>query len=168
MSKSLFNISEEMTLLEEIIENGDATEEDDWLVQWFEDLQEGMTGKVDNYAALIQSFIARAKALRDEQKRMADRAQTYENNAHRLKDRLVAFFQVHDIKALDTPRYRVTAAKNGGKAPLIVPDDPSKIDEKFLKMEPRIDKVAIREALESGEEIDGCCIGERGTSLRIK
>jgi len=45
---------------------------------------------------------------------------------------------------------------------------PATAPEAFHRRVIELDKQAIREALEGGEEINGCAIVERGTHLRIR
>jgi len=166
--ETLWEISEEMETLERILEADDSSAEEDWFGEWFESLLERTNDKVDNYSGLIQMLLASAKARKEEAARLAERARVDTNSAKRLKDRLQEFLIAHDIKRLDTARYRVTVAKNGGKRPLIIPEDVSKLDKAYHKITISLDKDKIREDIDGGLKIPGCVLGERGTSLRIE
>ena len=169
--RSLFNISEDLeklnTLLDEV---GDDAEQQELIQQWFETLGEERDRKLDGYAALISEMQARADVRKAEAKRMQELATTDENRARLLKARLKTFFETHDIKTIETPRYKLTLAKNGGRAPLILDENlaVTSLPEHFQKVSIDADTAAIREALEKGESLEWARLGERGTSMRIK
>jgi len=97
-------------------------------------------------------------------------ASTEENRAKFLKDRLKWFFETHSIRTVETARYRLSLARNGGKAPLILKDGvlPTELPNHFQRVSIDPDTTAIREALERGEQLDFAQLGDRGTSIRIK
>jgi hypothetical protein len=115
-------------------------------------------------------MLARAEARKAEAKRLLDLASIEESRAKLLKDRLKWFFETHSIRTLETARYRLSLARNGGKAPLILKDgvSPTELPEHFQKLSIDPDTTAIREALERGEQLDFAVLDERGTSIRIK
>jgi len=80
---------------------------------------------------------------------MQDLAASDENRARLLKE-LKSFFQLHDLKAINTAI--VYHWLNGGKAPLILKDDlsPTQLPEQFQKVSVD-DTLKIREALEAGD-----------------
>ncbi len=120
--------------------------------------------------ALIAEMSARAEVRKAEAKRLSELAAVDEKRARLLKERLKWFFETHNLKAVETARYRLSVAKNGGKAPLILNDGitPTQLPERFVKVSIDPDTTAIREALEAGEQLDFATLGDRGTSLRIK
>jgi Siphovirus Gp157 len=122
MSRTLFDISQDLHGLAEQLDNleGDDEGQTEAVIQWFEELGEERDQKLDNYAALIADIEARAQVRRDEAKRLVDRARIDENKAALLKERLRIFFESHGLKTLETSRYRLTLAQNGGKLPLLV------------------------------------------------
>ena len=60
---------------------------------------------------------------------------TEKNQVKLLKDRLKWFFETHNVKTVETARYRLSLAKNGGKPPLILNDgvSPTELPEHFQK-----------------------------------
>ena len=169
--RSLFNISEDLEKLNELLDEvGNDAEQQELIQQWFETLGEERDRKLDGYAALISEMQARADVRKVEAKRMQELATIDDNRARLLKDRLKAFFQQHDLKTVNTNRYRLSLAKNGGKAPLILDENLAitSLPEHFQKVSIDADTAAVREALEKGESLDFARLGERGTSMRIK
>lgn len=173
--RSLFQISDDLLALEAILSEvgGEITEDEAGaaLEDWFNELGAERDQKIDNYAALIREFEARAEARESAAKGLMALAATDANNARRLKDRLKGFFEAHAIKKLDTPRFRVSVQANGA-LPLIFPgewqDDPANAPEAFQRRVIQLDREAIREAIRNDAEAHGAALGERGFHLRIR
>jgi hypothetical protein len=97
-------------------------------------------------------------------------AQADENRAKLLKQRLQWFFETHNLKSVETARYKLSLAKNGGKAPLILDENvpATQLPERFRRVSIDADIIAIRQALEAGEQLGFAQLGDRGQSLRIR
>ncbi len=169
--RTLFDISEDLLAFYDRIEElgGDITAPDveQAIDAWFERLSHERDEKLDNYAALIRELDARAKARRDEAKRLADRARRDEEHAAYLKQRLMLFFQDHHLKTVETRRYRLTLQRSGGKTPVLLKTDPEELPEEYQRWKVSADLDAIREALEHGADLDFATLGERSSYLRI-
>ena len=168
--RRLFDISADLEALEELLyeSGGDITDEDveEAIDAWFERLADERDQKLDNYAGLITELEARAEIRKAESKRLRDRASVDAKAAERLKDRLLYFFAKHDLKTVETTRYRLTRARAGGKAPVVITGD---VPEDFqrVKIDVAPDKDKIREALESGEKLAFAALGDRSEYLKI-
>lgn len=170
-SRTLFNISEDLEKLNDLLdETGDDAQQQQLINDWLEHLGEERDRKLDNYSAMIAEMTSRAAARKGEAQRLMELASADEKRARLLKDRLKLFFENHGLKTVQTTRYKLSLAKNGGKAPLIIDDSVpvAQLPERFQKVSIDPNTVAIREALENGEHLDFAQLGERGTSLRIK
>lgn len=169
--RTLFTISDDLEKLNELLDDcGDNAQQQELIAQWFETLGTERDRKFDNYCALVVEMTSRAAARKAEAQRLMELAASDENRAKMLKDRLKWFFQTHNLKTLDTDRYRLSLAKNGGRQPLILDESVpvTQLPERFQKVSIDPDTTAIRDALERGERLDFAQLGERGTSLRIK
>jgi Siphovirus Gp157 len=170
MSRTLFDISQDLHGLADRLDNleGDDEAQVEAIIQWFEQLGEERDQKLDNYAALIADMEARAQVRRDEAKRLVDRARMDENKASLLKERLRVFFESHGLKTVETSRYRLTLAQNGGKLPLLVDVPVESLPDEYIRFTktPALD--AIRADLEIGKELPFARFGERGSNIRIK
>ncbi len=173
-TRGLFDITADMRALDDLLYEcgGDVTDPkvEQAVNEWFDELETDLLGKVDNYAALITTFQARAKARQEEMERLQARVRVDENAAKSLKERLKIALQDRGIPKLETRRYRVSISKNGGKQPLDI-HDPKAVPHKHCthipeSWEPNGD--AIRAALAAGEEVPGAILMDRGTHLRIK
>ena len=170
-TRTLFSISDDLEKLNELLDEcNDDTQQQELIAQWFEALGEERDKKLDGYAALITEMTARAEVRKGEAKRLMELATTDDNRAKLLKDRLKWFFETHNLKTVETSRYRLSLAKAGGKAPLILDESVpvTQLPERFQKVSIDPNTAAIREALERGEKLNFAQLGERGTSMRIK
>ncbi len=169
--RTLFSIGEDLERLNELLDDcGDDAQQQELISHWLEQTGAERDKKLDGYCALITEMQARAEVRKAEAKRLAELAAADESRARLLKDKLKTFFESHGIKTVQTPRYKLSLAKNGGKAPLILDDSVSatQLPEQFQKVSIDPNTAAIREALERGEHLEFARLGERGTSMRIK
>lgn len=127
--------------------------------------------KVDRYCELIEAFGARALYREHQAERYAELARLDQAVSDKLQNRVKAVMQLRGEKLIETDNRKLKIVGNGGKAPLIVPDEwraqPTSAPEAFHKRKIELDLAAIRAKLEAGEMVEGCRIGERGTRLTI-
>lgn len=173
MSKpTLLDIADDARALADLLDerDGDITGQEEAVQAFLDETDEALTTKVDRIAGLIRQLEAYAAARKAEAKRIADLAKTDENRAKWLKGMLLMGLDVAGVDRIDGDRHRVTVAKNGGKVPVVVPDDVAVLPDAFVRtvVKRDADKDAIREALEGGADVPGCSLGERGRSVRIK
>ena len=136
---------------------------DDWMAELDADLK----GKTDNYAALIITLEGRAQVRKAEADRLARRARIDAANAQFLKDRLRGELERRAIRKVETNRYRVSVAANGGKLPLLIEDEQA-VPTRFWVSVAHISNDLVREALDRGENVPGARLGERGRRLSIR
>jgi len=173
---TLFEISDELAAIEELLtaNDGEITDDDAGrtLEVWFDEIGDARDAKIDDYCRLITMIRERAEARHREMMRIGALADTDENTVQRLKAGLQRFMAEQGITKLETGLHKLTIANNGGKAPLVVPEewheDPASAPERYHRKVIKLDVDAIRADLLGGEDIPGCAIGERGTHLRIK
>lgn len=169
--RTLFRISEDLEKLNELLdESADDAQQQQLIEEWLGELGEERDQKIDNYAALISELSHRAAARKAEAQRLMELVQADENRVRMLKDRLKWFFEVHNLKTVETLRYKLSLQRHGGKPPLILKAAivPTELPERFLKVSIEPDTTAIRQALEVGEVLEWAQLGERGSSIRIK
>jgi len=169
ISQDLLTLNDALTHLEDLPEQ-QANELQAWFTELLEEKQTERDRKLDNYAALITELEARATVRRQEAQRILDRARADENRAKWLKSMLMDFFRCHDLKTVETTRYRLTLARNGGKQPIVLDDayPAADIPDALCRLERTPNLEAIRERLEAGENLPFAHFGERGQSLRIR
>ena len=173
MKQTLLDITEDMAAIDELLaeSGGEITPETEGTLDaWFAELDTNLTGKVDNYCALITEIECRAAVRKAEADRLYDRAKIDENAAKALRERLRFVWELRSMGKLQTSRYTVSLAKNGGKAPLDVRVGAEELPAWAVKTETvvTVDKDAIRSRLEAGEELDFASLMQRGNRIAIK
>ena len=172
MSATLYEISQDLAALESLLTEmgGELPDEvaEAAIDSWLEETGTATKDKVDAYCGLIRELEARRDARKAEAQRLEHRANVDWNAILRLKARLLAFFETHQIKTLETPRFRVTAAQNGGLAPLIITAPLEEIPDEFIEFVRKPMNPMIRELLEGGEKLPFAELGPRGRSIRIR
>jgi hypothetical protein len=173
MKQTLLDITEDMAAIDALLaeSGGEITPETEGTLNaWFAELDTNFTGKVDNYCALITEIESRAAVRKAEADRLYDRAKVDENASKALRERLRFVWELRAMGKVQTSRYTVALAKNGGKAKLDVrcgvEDLPSWAVVTETTVKPNTD--AIRERLERGETLDFASLMERGTRINIK
>lgn len=169
ISSDLLALAAVMTDLEGEIPEGEIGEA---LENWFRGLNEERDAKIKGFCALITHLEAEADYAEAESRRIAAIENANRNAVDRLKKRLKAFFELHNIKKLELGIFKPRIQANGGALPLIVPEDwkaePKSAPDIYQKVNIVLDTEYIRRGLEMGADVEGCALGERGTHLRIR
>ena len=166
---TLLNITDDLRALDDLLDEVGGDVSDPQVAEavdaWFAELDAAMETKVDNYAALITEMMNRAELRAAEAQRLYHRSKIDQQSAGWLKDQLKTVLEQRGIKKVETPRYRVSVAGNGGKAPLDI-HEPGAVPRELCKHIPERwepDGDAIRDALGRGEEVPGATQMEPGT-----
>lgn len=133
------------------------------------DTMEGLEGefedKADGYAKVMKALDADAKAIREEEKRLASRRQGIERNIDRMKTALESSMRATGKTKFKTTLFSFGIQKN---LPSLKIDMPDRVPEEFLiPQEPKIDTAAIKKELKEGVVLDWCHL-EQSESLRIR
>lgn len=168
---TLYDIAGEILDIQRALEEADPELAAHAIEAYLRDNAGTLEQKVDGYCALIRNMETLAETRAAEAKRMQELAKADAAKAERLKATLLWFLhEVAGLNKLDTARFRVSVAANGGKPPMVVPDDPTAWPAPFVRERviKELDKEALRQALERGEVVEGCALAERGHHLRIR
>lgn len=130
-----------------------------------EALNDALEDKAEGYGRVIRNLEAQANALREEEKRLADRRRSIENNIKKLKENLQASMKFMGKTKIKTNLFSFSIAKN---PPTVKVIDIRAIPAKYLiPQEPKPDKKGILEAMKNGEDVPGVEI-ERSEGLRMR
>ena len=170
---TIYEISEDMAALDALLAEtgGEITPEAEAAFNAFEaELAANLHAKTDAYCALIAEIDARAAARKAEAKRLADRAKADERTSDALRERLRFVWETRRLGKVETDRFTVSLARNGGKAPLDIRCGVDELPAWAIKRETvvTVDKDAIRSRLDAGEPLDFASLMERGTRINIK
>jgi hypothetical protein len=165
---TLYDIDHDLLNVEELLAAGAEDEAAALLEQFRQQLEQDRAAKVDNTCAFIRELLARAEARKAEAERFIALSRTDGNLADRLKAMLLDHLRLHGVKKLETERFRLTRAANGGRLPLEVTLPAEELPEEYVRTTKAADMEAIREAVEGGEELPFARLGERGEHLRLR
>lgn len=163
---TLYELTNDYLNLLELAEDPDIDE------QAFMDTLEGIEGaledKAEGYAKVIRTLEGDAAACDAESKRLRNKKQTIENNIKRMKQALQITMEVTGKTKFKTALFSFGIQKNPAA---VVMDEQyiENIPERFLiPQDPQINKKAIKEAINAGEDLEGLAHLEQTESLRIR
>lgn len=164
----LFEIATEFKELRDLIENdlefdsetGEVIDNQETLVALFNELQSTLQDKLNNSAYVIAELEASASALRDEAKRLTERAKHFESNADKLKNLMAFALSESGEEKIKTERFTFSFRKSEQVEidPIITPDD---MDRRYVRIKREFDKAKIKDALKKGEIVEGAHIVEK-------
>lgn len=166
----LYELANDYENLMAAIENGDIPEEA--LADTLESITSLLDEKADNIACWIKQLIAEAEAIKAEEDKLKARRTAKLKRAERLTEYLAECLTNGGISKLETARNVISFRKN---PPAVVFDDENKFiewaqvhaDGLLNYGKPKVDRVAVKVALENGAEIEGFRI-ESKLNLQIK
>ena len=163
---TLYELTEDYINLLALAEDPDIDE------QAFMDTLDGIEGaievKAEGYAKVMRQLEADAAACEAESKRLRNKKQTIENNIKRMKAALQMAMEATGKRKFKTPLFSFNIQKNPAS---VVMDEQyiENIPERFLvRKDPEINRKAIRDAINAGEDLEGLAHLEQTESLRIK
>ena len=163
---TLYALTEDYMNLLALAEDPDIDE------QAFMDTLDGIEGaievKAENYAKIMRQLEADAAACDAESKRLKNKSKTIENNIRRMKQALQYAMVATGKTKFKTQLFSFYIQKNSAS---VVMDEQyiENIPERFLvRKDPEINRKAIRDAINAGEDIGGIAHLEQTESLRIK
>ncbi|MED4399840.1 siphovirus Gp157 family protein [Metabacillus fastidiosus] len=134
------------------------------LTDTLEAIEDQIEDKAENIAKLIKNMDAEAKAIKDEESRLADRRKSIENRVTGLKTYLQGQLEVAGLDKVKRPTLTVSIQNN--------PPSVKVIDEKLLipymvQQEPKLDKKTLLSDLKEGKQVAGAEI-QQTRGLRIR
>ena len=155
---NLYELTREIELFE-LPTNEDGEILDEELAKELDALMLERDTKIENIALWIKNLKAEAEAVKGEKDKLQKREKSLSNLADRLKEYLS---QNLNGEKFSTPKVVLSWRKSTA-----VEVDDTFSDERFIRYEPKISKSDIKDALKSGEIIEGARLVENN-SLQIK
>ncbi|MBQ9407430.1 MAG: siphovirus Gp157 family protein [Desulfovibrio sp.] len=122
--------------------------------------------KVDGFAAFIKEETARVTFLKDESRRLADKAKIAERRMAFLKSRYLQIMQEHGLQRIKGNIYTLSIRRSQS----VEVDNVETLDDFYCRIVParrEADKKIIGEYLKGGGNLDGCRLVE-SNSLQIR
>lgn len=151
-------------LMERLEEEGTDVEE---VLSLFDDLKEELKEKADGYGRVRANYKAQIAALKDEEKRLAEKRRHIEKIVESMESRFFDAMQKLNVRRVDTDLFSFRIQKNGGAAPVII-TEPDKIPTEYLTVTIKPDLKAIAAYIEETGDVSFAELGDRGESLRIR
>lgn len=162
----LYEISNQFQALEQL------TDSDDLPAEVIKDTLEALEGDFDSKAVQVAKFVlsleANAAAIDGAAKAMGQRSARIAKRAENIRAYLQFHMQAFEKKRIETPDLVITRRTN---PPAVVITDEHAVPERFWVEPPppskRLDKKAIKSAIDAGERVDGAYV-EAAERLEIK
>lgn len=166
---NLYEINKEITELlesnfgadEEIVnsETGEITTIEEKL----NELEMDFNTKIENIACYIKNLSSDIAAIKEEEQRLAKRRRAKENLVESLKRYATSNLVEMGYNKFESPR----ACLSFRKSSVVVIDDGTKLEDKYLNIKVEPNKALLKEALQIGIRFDGVRIEER-VNLQVK
>lgn len=115
--------------------------------------------KAEACALYVKDQRALAKAIRDEERSLAERRRSAERRADRVERYLLAHIDELPDRRLETPRVALSTRRS--TAVEVVNDGMVPDEYMTCKITKTVNRDAIRKALKAGESVPGCQLDER-------
>lgn len=155
----LYELNEAFQNIQTLIEEGEEGLEDT-----LESINLAIEDKLENIAKVIRNLEAEVNAFREEEKRLAERRKSIENNIRHLKQYAENSLIVIGKRKVKTGLFTFSIQKN---PPSVQVYNETIIPKKYFITEPKLDKKKVQEAIKNGEVIAGVEL-KQTESLRIR
>lgn len=163
---NIYELTQDFLTIQEMMEDPELDPQT--LADTMEAVEGELEIKAENYAKVMKNLEGDVEALENEIRRLTSRKKAIEENIKRMKTALQGMMEVTGKTKFKTDLFSFGIQKN---APSVVIDveDIYDIPEDYLKYKaPEINKVAIKEAIQKGENLEGIAHLEQSMSLRIR
>lgn len=165
---TLYDITGEYLRLYELADELDAADFEEAFVEAMEGLDGEFEAKAEGYGMIIKSLEADVEAIKAEEKRLADRKRSIQNNVVTMKKRLQDAMVLANKPKFKTALFSFGIQKNPKKV-VMDETDIGRIPLEYLSIQmPVINKGAIKDALTAGVDLSGIAHFEQDESLRIR
>ncbi|KHT21029.1 siphovirus Gp157 family protein [Pectobacterium brasiliense] len=139
----------------------------DMITDTLDGIEWELEAKVEQILAICKNESAYADMLKEESKKLSDRAKATENRVTRMKDYVASSLETAGKKSLKAGVHQVSIRAPGKSVEIT---DASAIPAQFVEYDTVIkpDKLAIKHQIEAGIEVPGAIIKTGKPSLIIK
>ena len=158
----LYELSTGYKNIEYLLENGEDSEE---LAAVLNSLDAEIEDKAENIAKLIKNYEADIEAFKEEEKRIAERRRTLENDVKRLKEYLFNNMKLTGKTKFKKGTFSFNIAKNPPSVEIVNQDIISSDYKTYTEV---LDRKAILQDLKNGKDVQGAILKDDNESLRIR
>ena len=157
---NLYELTDSYQKILQLIEDGGEGLEDT-----LESITDAIEEKADGYGKVIKNIEAQIEAIKNEEKRLADRRKSLESSVKRLKDSLYESMKVTETKRIKSELFTFNIQNNPPS--LNIENEDAIPFEYYQPQAPKLDKKELLNAIKNGLEIEGVSI-KQGEGLRIR
>lgn len=165
--KKLYEISTELTKLEDALESGGDEQALEELAKNYFATKDQFDAKIKSAGHLMINQESEEVAVKTEIDRLSNRLRAMKNKREWLKAYLKKHMEANDVLKLKFPEFTVSVVKNPSSVEIY---DDTKIPSYFIELETiaKIKKNEIKVALKDGAKVEGARLITNKTNLRIK
>ena len=130
----------------------DEVEKTDEIIKVLDGIKDEFDKKAENTVKVIRNFEADIQALRDEEKRLADKRKSLEKKKEDLKEYLYFNMERMKVKKVNAGIFDINIQKNPQSIKIL---DDSIIPDKYKILTYNLDKKQLKDDIKNGVEIDG-------------
>ena len=130
----------------------DEVEKTDEIIKVLDNIKDEFNEKVENTVKVIRNFEADIKALRDEEKRLADKRRSLEKKKEDLKEYLYFNMERMKIRKVNAGIFDINIQKNPQSIKII---DEATIPLKYKILTYKLDKQTLKDDIKNGADIKG-------------
>lgn len=133
--------------------------------EYLNELASAESQKIDNFASFIRSESARSEYYKEESRRLSNKSKTAEQRINYLKMRYAEIMRMNGLSKVSGNAYCLSLRLSQA----VCVENLDLLPEQFKRIKTEItpDKIAIKESLLSGIELEGCKLIQNA-SLQIK
>lgn len=164
---NLYELTGNVLALQNMLQDANDTCTLDAINDTLELTQADYEYKLESCAKVVKNLESDIDALKNEARRLLDKARVVQNNVDNLKKAMFDSMKATGTTKVKGQLFTVAVQKNGGKLPVIVDVPVDELPDCVLKVTKSIDVDGLRVLIDSGTT-QYAHYGERGESLRIK
>ena len=147
--KVLYELCEDI----EVDENGEIIDNSETISSLFNDLEMDLSDKLENTAYLIKELETSEKALKDEVKRLNEKAKVLENRQARIKELIKTTLESSGQTKIKTDKFSFSISNR--KSFNYDGVNMFALDSQFVRVKEELDKNKMKEFIKAGGIIDG-------------
>ena len=130
----------------------DEAEKTEEIIKVLDGIKDEFDKKAENTVKVIRNFEADIQALRDEEKRLADKRRSLEKKKEDLKEYLYFNMERLNVRKVNAGLFNINIQKNPQSIKIL---DEANIPDKYKIASYRIDKKTLKDDIKDGVEIEG-------------
>ncbi len=123
------------------------------VIKVLDGIKEEFDKKAENTVKVIRNFEADIQALRDEEKRLADKRRSLEKKKEDLKEYLYFNMERMNVRKINAGIFDINIQKNPQSIKIL---DETTIPLKYKILTYKLDKNQLKDDIKNGVEIEGC------------